>query len=221
MKELTQAPTARDPWAVLQAAPGVLTDRINVGGNESGQQAQYVGPGAAQLRGRMVDDRGAPLPGVALTLRFAGQPPRLAVTNAGGLFLFAGLLPGTYQLEASLEGFSRVTYPATVAEGQTRSIEVRLTPASEDVLTVTTEAPLVDARGRMEAKRKDAPAPEAPPAYYDFDAFEEMATSLKKGLVGGVKPLPIAIPETGKLLLMTGVLPPEKIAVALEVKGKK
>jgi hypothetical protein len=24
----------------------VLTDRINVGGNESGQQAQYVGPGS-------------------------------------------------------------------------------------------------------------------------------------------------------------------------------
>jgi hypothetical protein len=44
--ELEQIPTARDPWAVLQSTPGVLTDRINVGGNESGQQSQYVGPGS-------------------------------------------------------------------------------------------------------------------------------------------------------------------------------
>src|SRR4029079_12402394 len=44
--ELEKIPTARDPWAILQTTPGVLTDRINVGGNESGQQSQYVGPGA-------------------------------------------------------------------------------------------------------------------------------------------------------------------------------
>lgn len=39
--ELEKIPAARDPWAVLQATPGVLTDRINVGGNESGQQSVY------------------------------------------------------------------------------------------------------------------------------------------------------------------------------------
>src|SRR4029078_2346670 len=44
--ELEKIPTARDPWAILQTTPGVLTDRINVGGKESGQQAQYVGAGA-------------------------------------------------------------------------------------------------------------------------------------------------------------------------------
>ncbi|HEY0591630.1 MAG TPA: carboxypeptidase regulatory-like domain-containing protein [Thermoanaerobaculia bacterium] len=43
--ELEQIPTARDPWVVLQQAPGVLMDRVNVGGNESGQQSQYVGKG--------------------------------------------------------------------------------------------------------------------------------------------------------------------------------
>lgn len=35
-------PRNRDPWQILQTTPGVLTDRINVGGNESGQQSQYV-----------------------------------------------------------------------------------------------------------------------------------------------------------------------------------
>jgi hypothetical protein len=45
--ELLKIPTARDPWAIMQSTPGVLTDRINVGGNESGQQSQYVGPGSS------------------------------------------------------------------------------------------------------------------------------------------------------------------------------
>jgi hypothetical protein len=44
--ELSKIPSARDPWAILQTTPGVLTDRVNVGGNESGQQSQYVGPGS-------------------------------------------------------------------------------------------------------------------------------------------------------------------------------
>jgi len=44
--ELEKIPSARDPWAVLQTVPGVQTDRINVGGNESGQQSQYTGPGS-------------------------------------------------------------------------------------------------------------------------------------------------------------------------------
>ncbi len=44
--DLEKIPSARDPWAILQSTPGVLTDRVNVGGNESGQQSRYVGPGS-------------------------------------------------------------------------------------------------------------------------------------------------------------------------------
>jgi hypothetical protein len=45
--ELEKIPTARDPWVILQSVPGVLVDRVNVGGNESGQQSNFTGPGAA------------------------------------------------------------------------------------------------------------------------------------------------------------------------------
>jgi len=45
-KELDNIPTARDPWSLLAQAPGVQTDRINVGGNESGQQSDFVGVGS-------------------------------------------------------------------------------------------------------------------------------------------------------------------------------
>ena len=44
--ELDKVPTARDPWSLLSQAPGVLVDRINVGGNESGQQSSFLGLGA-------------------------------------------------------------------------------------------------------------------------------------------------------------------------------
>ena len=44
--ELDKIPTSRDPWAFVTQAPGVVTDRINVGGNESGQQPNFVGTGA-------------------------------------------------------------------------------------------------------------------------------------------------------------------------------
>ena len=45
--ELEQIPTSRDPWTILQQAPGVLVDRMNVGGNQSGQQSNYIGKGAS------------------------------------------------------------------------------------------------------------------------------------------------------------------------------
>ncbi|MCU1230825.1 MAG: hypothetical protein JWO97_3709, partial [Acidobacteria bacterium] len=45
--ELEQIPTSRDPWTVLQSAPGVQVDRMNIGGSQSGQQSNYIGKGAS------------------------------------------------------------------------------------------------------------------------------------------------------------------------------
>lgn len=44
-EEIENLPTARDPWVMLQLAPGVLVDRVNVGGNKSGQQSYFVSKG--------------------------------------------------------------------------------------------------------------------------------------------------------------------------------
>jgi len=43
--ELEEVPSARDPWVIIQQVPGVLMDRINVGGSESGNQSQFVSKG--------------------------------------------------------------------------------------------------------------------------------------------------------------------------------
>lgn len=45
--DLAKVPTARDPWSLLSQAPGVIVDRVNVGGNESGQQSNFLGTGAS------------------------------------------------------------------------------------------------------------------------------------------------------------------------------
>ncbi len=59
--ELEKIPTARDPWAIVTQTPGVLSDRINVGGNESGQQAMFTAPAATDA------DNAFALDGVVVT----------------------------------------------------------------------------------------------------------------------------------------------------------
>lgn len=42
---LENIPSARDPWVILEQTPGMVMDRENVGGNESGQQSNFVNRG--------------------------------------------------------------------------------------------------------------------------------------------------------------------------------
>ncbi len=43
---LQSLPSARDPWVIIEQAPGVAMDRQNVGGSASGQQSNFVARGA-------------------------------------------------------------------------------------------------------------------------------------------------------------------------------
>lgn len=46
--ELQKVPNARDPWGVLKNVPGVQLDRMNIAGNENGQQANAGGKGSIE-----------------------------------------------------------------------------------------------------------------------------------------------------------------------------
>ena len=46
--ELSRVPNSRDPWALLRTVPGVSLDRVNIAGNETGQQSSFVAKGARQ-----------------------------------------------------------------------------------------------------------------------------------------------------------------------------
>ncbi len=47
LDELQKIPSSRDPWVVLQTVPGIIVDRVNVGGAESGQQSSFQAKGAS------------------------------------------------------------------------------------------------------------------------------------------------------------------------------
>ena len=65
LDELQNIPSSRDPWVVMQTVPGIVVDRVNVGGAESGQQSNYNAKGAAgtentwNLDGIPITDMGA------------------------------------------------------------------------------------------------------------------------------------------------------------------
>lgn len=44
---LMDLPTARNPWVLMELMPGMLIDRVDVGGHEGGQQSAYYGHGSS------------------------------------------------------------------------------------------------------------------------------------------------------------------------------
>ena len=65
--------------------------------------------GGSAIRGRVVDEQPAVLPGVAILITHAENGTvRETVTGADGSFLVPGLLPGPYHVQAELAGFSRL-----------------------------------------------------------------------------------------------------------------
>lgn len=238
--EMEKVPAARDPWVVLQNTPGSRTDDINVGGNESETAAVHGPGGTAGIFGKVTDDQGAVLPGVTLSVTSGAIPsPVYQVSDGRGLFRVIALPPGRYTLKAELAGFSSVEYPnLELGDGRLTRVEVSLSTAVEDVITVTSEAPLLDER-RL-SPGTSVSLDDGPAGGYDFDSFSELrkgrrraasaqsaadyaagAHDLMQGLVGGVKPLDVAVPETGKALLLAAVLPPSRVTVELEVKAAK
>ena len=68
--ELAKIPTARDPFSLVRSVPGVLLDRVNIGGNETGQAPTVVS------KGTRPQDTVWTLDGVVITdMAAAGAPP--------------------------------------------------------------------------------------------------------------------------------------------------
>ena len=183
------------------------------------------GPGGgAGLRGKVVDENGSALPGVTVAVSGAGfTRPLYAITGVDGTFRLSDLPPGDYTVKAELEGFSSVEISTSIPPGKFADVALTLAAAVEETITVTAEAPLLDERmirsqDRPQQAEKGSKKDEA--ATTAFDSFQEQAQQLKQGLVGGIKPLPVDIPESGKLLLLSGALPPAQVRVELEIKGK-
>ena len=93
--------------------------------------AQSVG----LVAGSVLDQTGAPLPGVHLTIR--GVADRTADTGAGGDFAFPGLPEGDYEISAGLSGFHQERRAVRVQAGErvTVSFILRLAIVEETIVT--------------------------------------------------------------------------------------
>jgi carboxypeptidase family protein/TonB-dependent receptor-like protein len=97
---------------------------------------------------RATDPQGAVMPGVTITISspvlVAGT--MTAVTDAGGVYRFPSLVPGTYGVKLELSGFQTINRESIlVLVGQTTPVDFSMTVASlAENVTVTGASPTVD-----------------------------------------------------------------------------
>src|SRR5436309_5243725 len=118
----------------------------------------FAWPVAAQeqrgsIEGVVKDTSGAVVPGVTIEARSTAGAILSTVTDGSGVYRFPSVLPGTYEVSASLTSFKPVKVAdVIVAVGQIKSVNVTLQPAGlEAQVTVTAESPVVDIKQSVRA----------------------------------------------------------------------
>jgi len=98
------------------------------------------------VEGRIVDQQGAVLPGVAVTLT-GPRGSQTAVTDPDGHFRFVGVTPATYSLKAELTGFATETQPEVlVGIGKTVLAEFTMKVSGVSESVEVTAASAVDVK---------------------------------------------------------------------------
>jgi hypothetical protein len=103
--------------------------------------------GGSSIRGRIVDQQDAVLPGVTVVATHQERgTTRETITGSDGTYSIPGLIPGVYRVMASLPGFRTLTREdLTLRVGATLSLDLTLqVGAVEENVTVTAYSPQVD-----------------------------------------------------------------------------
>jgi len=104
--------------------------------------------GLADIRGTVVDDSGAALPGVSATATHVDTgASRTTVTSTTGVFLMPALQVGKYRLQLELAGFNTLVQDNLLLEvGQSATLSFTMKIATlQETVTVAGESPLVEA----------------------------------------------------------------------------
>jgi hypothetical protein len=97
--------------------------------------------------GKVVDDKGAPLPGVNITIESDVIVPQTATSGPTGGFRFANLPPGTYSVTFRIEGFTEVRQEdVRVTVGGTIDLNITLKPTLQEEFVVVADTPVVDTK---------------------------------------------------------------------------
>jgi len=111
-------------------------------------RALAQGAGSATITGTILDPSGSSVPAAAVVIRNTDTGiERRTETSDAGVFEAPFLAPGHYEVEASKAGFADVLRKDLVLQvGQTLAVNLGMTvKAAEQVVTVSGEAPVVDA----------------------------------------------------------------------------
>lgn len=180
-------------------------------------ETRLAGANEASVAGTAIyADDDSVLPGATLTLTGHGVR-RVQFSDVEGRFSFFGLEPGDYNLRGELEGFISVEMPLKVRRGRVTTPKVPLGNAVEESITVTSESPTLDAatfNERQMRRRRDERVELR--GYASTAAFGRVEGAVTRG----VKPLPVEIPKSGKLIRMAGALPPVEIWATVDVRKR-
>src|SRR5262249_47764668 len=118
-----------------------------------------TGQNFGELVGRVLDEQGAMLPGVTVTLKgpaMMGAPT--AVTNDRGMYRFPAVPSGTYTVTFELAGFSTLVRDGIVVPvRQTVTVDSQLKVAKvQETITVKGESPVVDVANAKVGERLDS-----------------------------------------------------------------
>jgi hypothetical protein len=130
---------------------------------------------AASLSGTVTDQSGAVIPGASVTVtdNATGAATSLK-TDASGQFVFAGLAPGTYRLDAQSAGFKKQEVAAVSVGSSGPSIANLSLPigASSQTVTVTSSQSVMITGADAEVPLSVAPAPKPAPTLQPTLVFE-------------------------------------------------
>ena len=100
------------------------------------------------IEGVVKDTSGAVLPGATVTLEGGSGAKLDAVSDAGGAYRFPSVAPGTYVVNANLQGFKAGKVDAVrVGLGDIKKVDFALSLAGvTETVQVTAESPIVDVR---------------------------------------------------------------------------
>jgi len=108
-----------------------------------GAWAQLIPTGS--ITGVVKDPKGAVVPGVAITItNTATGIAKSTKSNSTGNFLVSDLLPGTYRVEAQIEGFKKIAQVGAVQTGESTTFDLTLQLGStKQTVEVSGRAPLL------------------------------------------------------------------------------
>lgn len=229
-------PAVARSWAGKRARPQVQPAAADAAAQGRNYMSVVTTPrtagGSASISGVVRDGDGLALPGATLKLTspVLTGGPMSAISSSSGEFAFRTLPAGDYSIDATLDGFQSRGYSGiTIHSDQDLRLAVVL-PVVEfsGEIEVIAELPVVNTtsvttgvvyreeylHGRRRSGSRPHRSKPAPPPPVELDLSD-----LKQGLVGGVRPVPVAIPERGKMLELEGVLPPAVVTVVLRTKN--